>query len=221
MHTHVHRLTLGAAASVAALAVSAAAIAAPPMAEHAHGSSSAAAKAVALHGAMDKLWTDHVTWTRIVVTDFFSDAPSLKPDLARLLRNQVEIGDAVKPYYGAAAGNALTALLRTHIQEAVPVLAAARAGDKDKLTAALDAWSANGRRIAAFLHRANPASWPLAATTQMMSDHLKLTTNEAVAILERRWQASIVAYDAVREEILMMADTLANGIVEQFPSRFV
>jgi hypothetical protein len=218
MHARLHRLTLVAAASVAALVVATAAVAAPPMAGHMHGTSSA--KVVAFHQAMDKLWTDHVTWTRIVVTDFFADAPSLKPDLARLMRNQSEIGDAIKPYYGAAAGNALTALLRTHIKEAVPVLAAARAGDKEQLAAALTAWNANARQIAAFLSTANPASWPRAATTQMMSDHLKLTTNEAVAILQRRWQASIVAYDAVREEILMMADTLASGIVQQFPARF-
>jgi hypothetical protein len=57
---------------------------------------------------MDKLWTDHVTWTRIVITDFDSNAPDLKPDLARLLRNQVDIGNAIKPCYGAAAGKKLT-----------------------------------------------------------------------------------------------------------------
>jgi hypothetical protein len=51
-------------------------------------------KVIAIHEAMDKLWTDHVTWTRIVITHFDSNAPDLKPDLARLLRNQVDIGNA-------------------------------------------------------------------------------------------------------------------------------
>ena len=84
------------------------------------------AKVVAIHEAMDKLWTDHVTWTRIVITDFDSNAPDLRPDLARLLRNQVDIGNAIKPYYGAAAGNELTRLLHVHIMEAVPVLTYAK-----------------------------------------------------------------------------------------------
>src|SRR4051812_48956533 len=70
-------------------------------------------KVVALHEAMDRLWTDHVTWTRLVIVEFDANAPDLKPDLARLLRNQVEIGNAIKPYYGAAAGNQLTSLLHT------------------------------------------------------------------------------------------------------------
>jgi hypothetical protein len=177
-------------------------------------------KVVALHEAMDRLWTDHVTWTRIVITDFDANAPDLKPDLGRLLRNQVDIGNAIKPYYGAAAGNELTRLLHTHITEAVPVLTYAKDGDKAKLTQAMNTWSSNARQIAAFLAKANPKAWPLAATNSMMATHLALTTQEAVAHLEHHWAADITAYDQVRNEILMMADTLANGIVAQFPSRF-
>jgi hypothetical protein len=169
---------------------------------------------------MDKLWTDHVTWTRLVIVDYFAGAPSLQTDLARLLRNQTDIGNAIKPYYGAAAGAKLTSLLRTHIMEAVPVLAAAKVGDKAKLTRALNAWYANAHQIAALLSNANPANWPLAATTKMMRTHLQLTTAEAVAQLKGQWRASVAAYDKVRSEILMMADTLANGIVQQFPARF-
>jgi hypothetical protein len=178
------------------------------------------AKVVAFHEAMDKLWTDHVTWTRIVIINFDANAPDLKPDLTRLLRNQADIGNAIKPFYGAAAGRKLTLLLHTHIMEAVPVLAATKAGDKAKLAKALNAWYANAHQIAAFLTKANPANWPLSATTKMMNTHLKLTTNEAVAHLKRRWRADIAAYDQVRAEILMMAHTLANGIIKQFPSKF-
>src|SRR5262249_51658021 len=191
---------------------------APPMAMTMPMASTA--KVVAIHEAMDKLWTDHVTWTRIVISDFAANAPDLKPDLARLLRNQVEIGDAIKPYYGADAGNELTRLLHTHIMEAVPVLTYAKDGQKAKLAEAMNAWYANARQIAAFLSRANPKAWPLAATNSMMATHLALTTQEAVAHLEHRWVADIAAYDKVRDEILMMADTFATGIVAQFPSRF-
>jgi hypothetical protein len=178
------------------------------------------AKVVALHEAMDRLWTDHVAWTRNVIVDFAANAPGLKPDLARLLRNQVEIGNAIKPFYGAAAGAQLTRLLHAHIMEAVPVLDAAKAGDKPRLARALKAWYANAQQIAVFLSKANPDNWPLSATSSMMKTHLQLTTAEAVAHLNGRWNADIAAYDRVRAEILMMAHTLANGIVEQFPAKF-
>jgi hypothetical protein len=196
----------------------AALLAGPPA--HAASQTPSLTKVVAVHEAMDRLWTDHVTWTRLVILDFDANAPSLQADLARLLRNQADIGNAIKPYYGVAAGRKLTSLLHTHIMEAVPVLSAAKAGDQAKLAKAMKAWYANAHRIAAFLAEANPASWPLAATRKMMETHLKLTTNEAVAHLQGKWRADIAAYDKVRAEILMMAHTLADGIVAQFPGRF-
>jgi hypothetical protein len=102
----------------------------------------------------------------------------------------------------------------------VPVLAAAKAGNKAKLGSALKAWYANAHQIAAFLSTANPSNWPLSATTAMMNTHLKLTTTEAVAHLKGQWRADIAAYDRVRAEILMMANTLADGIIAQNAARF-
>src|SRR5919197_6012847 len=120
-------------------------------------------KAAVFRARMDKLWEDHITWTRMVIVDFAGGLPDLTTAEARLLRNQVDIGNAIKPYYGTAAGNKLTSLLRTHILEAVPVLVAAKDGDQPGLTKALAAWYANAHQIAAFLSSANPHNWPLGA----------------------------------------------------------
>jgi hypothetical protein len=177
-------------------------------------------KAVSLRTSMDKLWEDHITWTRMVIVDFAAGLPDLPNAEARLLRNQVDIGNAIKPYYGRAAGDKLTSLLRTHILEAVPVLQAAKAGDKAKLTAALNAWYANANQIAAFLSKANPRNWPLPMMRAMMKRHLALTTKEAVARLQGNWAADIAAYDQVHAEILQMSAMLSSGIVRQFAARF-
>jgi hypothetical protein len=178
------------------------------------------AKAVSLQLAMDKLWEDHVNWTRQVIVDFAAGLPDLKVAEARLLRNQTDIGNAIKPYYGAAAGAQLTALLRTHILQAVTVLQAAKAGDKAALERAQKAWYANANQIAAFLAKANPGNWKLGAMTSMMNVHLALTTQEAVARLQGRWQADAAAFDHVQDEILEMSHMLSSGIVAQFPARF-
>ena len=178
------------------------------------------AKAVSFRATMNKLWEDHIVWTRMVIVDFAAGLPDLQTAEARLLRNQTDIGNAVKPFYGAAAGNKLTSLLRTHILEAVPVLEAAKAGDKAKLTRALDAWYANARQIARFLSRANPRNWPLPMINTMMRQHLALTTKEATARLQGNWSADVAAYDQVHAEILKMADMLSSGIVRQFANRF-
>jgi len=215
---------LALAAAVAALSAAVVLLLSVGHAEQAHASMSRSpqlsTKAVALRTGMDKLWEDHITWTRMVIVDFAANLPDLKIAESRLLRNQADIGNAIKPYYGAAAGRKLTALLRTHILEAVPVLVAAKEGDKAGLTKALAAWYANANQIAAFLSRANPHSWPLPMMRTMMKRHLDLTTNEAVARLTGDWTADVRAYDQVHAEILSMSHMLSSGIVRQFPRRF-
>lgn len=183
-------------------------------------SSQVSAKASALRSGMDKLWEDHITWTRMVIVDFAAGLPDLKTAEARLLRNQTDIGNAIKPYYGRAAGNKLTSLLRTHILEAVPVLAAAKAGDKAKLTQALNAWYVNAQQIARFLNKANPHDWSFPMMSSMMKQHLALTTKEATARLQGNWSADVAAYDQVHAEILHMSEMLSSGIIRQFANRF-
>jgi len=177
-------------------------------------------KAVTLRTDMRKLWEDHVTWTRLAIISLESGTPDTEATVARLLRNQADIGNAIKPYYGNAAGNTLTQLLRTHILIAADVIAAAKAGDQQKLADAQARWDANADQIAATLNTVNPHYWKLGAMKAEMHRHLKLTTEEAVARLHGNWNADVVAYDKVVNHILHMSDMLTNGIVEQFPSRF-
>lgn len=184
------------------------------------GQQSLSPKAVAFTRAMDKLWEDHITWTRMVIVDFAANLPDLEQAEVRLLRNQAYIGNAIEPYYGTAAGKQLTKLLRTHILEAVPVLADAKAGDQTKLKPALKAWYANAHQIAVFLSRANPKSWPLPMMAKMMKRHLALTTDEGVARIDGHWKADIAAYDKVHGEILQMSSMLSSGIISQFPGKF-
>jgi len=53
-----------------------------------------------------------------------------------------------------------------------------------------------------------------------MHEHLNLTTQEAVARLHGDWAADVKAYDAVQQQILMMADALTMGLVKQFTEKF-
>ncbi len=60
-----------------------------------------------------RLWIDHVLWTSNYITSATTaGAEDQKQVLKRLLKNQEEIGNAVKPVYGEKAGNKLTALLK-------------------------------------------------------------------------------------------------------------
>jgi hypothetical protein len=175
---------------------------------------------LAFRNSMRVLWEQHVAWTRLAIVSFNGGLADLPATEARLLRNQVDIGNAVKPFYGEAAGDQLTGLLRQHILIAVDILGDAKAGHRHALNGDLKRWYANANTIAAFLHRANPHNWPLHEMRAMMHRHLKLTTDEAVAELTGKYPASVAAYDRVEREILGMADMLSTGIIKQFPHRF-
>jgi len=188
---------------------------------HAHHSQPALTpKAVAFRMDMRKLWEDHITWTRMAIIGLEEGTPDTDASVARLLQNQVDIGNAVKPFYGEAAGNALTGLLRDHILIAADVIAAAKAGDQTHLAQAQTRWFDNADQIAAALHRLNPHYWKLREMTAEMHRHLDLTTQEAVARLQHDWTGDVAAYDAVHLHILHMADMLSEGIIAQFPGRF-
>jgi hypothetical protein len=182
-----------------------------------HATSSAARE---LREGMRRLWVDHVTWTRLFIVSFVAELPDLSATTERLLQNQTDIGDAVKPFYGQEAGNELTELLNEHILTAADVLAAAKSGDTAAFEAANAAWYENAREIARFLHEANSRNWKLRDLRSMMREHLDLTLQEASAQLSGEYAASVALYDEVETEILHMADMLSDGIIAQFPRAF-
>ena len=192
--------------------------------DHAHRAMTAAAltpKAVRFHDAMRALWEIHGTYTERAIVDAVGGNPETNAVVARLLQNQVDIGNAVKPYYGKAGGNALTKLLKTHIHTAVATVLAAKSGNAAATKKAMAAFFANGNQVADFLHKANPKFWSLTAMRSMMRVHLNQVVSLAVDQIKGKYGAAINLYDAYIHHILVgMADMLSNGIIEQFPARF-
>ena len=192
-------------------------------ASHAHAGAQAGAvprtaAQLALHDEMRKLWEDHVTWTRLAIVTFAAEGqPGFGPTAARLLQNQVDIGDAIKPFYGEAAGNALTALLTDHITIAVELLQAAKDGDTSAFADAQERWYANSDDIADFLAEANPRFWPQSEMRAAMRMHLDQTLAEAAHELAGEHAASVADYDEIHEHILAMADLLSGGLIGAFP----
>jgi hypothetical protein len=172
-----------------------------------------------LKAALRRLWADHVIWTRQYVVAAVGDAPDVGAAAERLLKNQEDIGGAVVPFYGEAAGTALTELLKQHILIAVDLIDAAKAGDDTKFQAEDAKWTRNIEEIADLLSGANP-NWPKKDVVDLLALHLSLTKQEVVARLQKDWAADVEAFDQVFTEILTVSDVLADGIVKQFPDRF-
>ena len=169
--------------------------------------------------ALRKLWSDHVIWTREYIAAAVAGTPDADAAAGRLLKNQEDIGAAVAGFYGQAGGDKLTVLLKEHIMIAVDLVAAAKSGDNAAFATHDARWTSNIGDIARFLASANP-NWPEKEVLDLLALHLKLTKDEAVARITGDWAADVKAFDDIFTEIMVVADTLHDGIVAQFPDGF-
>ncbi|BFH62690.1 glycosyltransferase [Paenibacillus azoreducens] len=176
-------------------------------------------KMVQLKTDMQKVWIDHTIWTRSFIVSAVSNRPDVKDVLDRLLRNQQDIGNVIKPYYGEAAGNKLADLLREHILIAGKIVAAAKAGNQADVKKLEADWHRNADDIAKFLSAANP-NWQFKMLQDMLYTHLQLITEIVLDCLKGDWKADIAATDKNEIHMIHLADILTEGIVKQFPEKF-
>ncbi|WP_410770380.1 glycosyltransferase [Fontibacillus sp. BL9] len=172
-----------------------------------------------LASEMRKLWIDHVVWTRNYIVSAVDGLQDQKAVLARLLKNQQDIGDAIKPYYGEAAGNTLAELLKEHILIAGKIVDAAKSGQQAEVEKLNKEWHRNADDIAKFLNSLNPY-WTVKEFQTLLYHHLELITNALTARLNKDWNADIMAFDQGENHIIVLADALTRGIIRQFPDKF-
>jgi LysM repeat protein len=173
-----------------------------------------------LRNTLRLLWEQHVAWTRMVIISMASDLEDVDLVTRRLLRNPTDFEAVLRPLYGDAKSRRFADLLTEHLVIAAELVMAAKKGDSRAAADAERRWYDNANEIAAFLQSINPF-WSRAEFMDMLHEHLALTKSEAVSRLNKDFSADIALYDEIEKQALMMADAMANGIVRQFPARFL
>lgn len=166
-----------------------------------------------------KLWSDHAFWTSKFIISDVANLEDKNKVLERLLKNQDDIGNSIKPYYGEEAGNKLAWLLKEHIKMAGAIVDAAKVGNKEDLDKYNKLWFQNADQIVNFLSVANP-KWSKKELKDMFYEHLRLVTDQVVARINKNWDDDINAYDKGLGHLLKIADTISDGVVKQFPDKF-
>lgn len=173
---------------------------------------------VKLHDEMRKLWTDQVTWTRSYIASSIDGLPDQNKLLERLLQNQVDIGNAIKPFYGEDSGNQLAQLLSEHVLLIGKILDAAKSNNQVELKSHNTEWYQNADDIANLLSGLN-ANWSLNVLRDMLHTHLQLVTDVLDARLNKDWDADFTAFDKGIDHIWQVADVLSDGVIKQYPDQ--
>jgi hypothetical protein len=163
---------------------------------------------------LERLWIEHVLWTRAFLVSTASGFGDLGDVTNRLLRNPQDFADALRPFYGARAQR-FGDLLKEHLLIAGDLVNAAKAGDAKTASQLRMRWYANADSIADLLGSINPY-WNSQAWRTLLYDHLKMTEDEATQILKGQYAQSIAQYDAIQNEAVRMGEYMAAGIMDQF-----
>jgi hypothetical protein len=163
--------------------------------------------------ALRKLFAAHVRRTRNYLYALVTGKPeAVLAELRQgLLRNVDEIGSALKPGAGDAAGSRLAALLREHVGIAAELFAALKAGDKGAFGRANSRWYNNATEVAAYMAALGP-KWPRSDGTALLHKQLKLTTDEAEAMNAKDWMAFSEAYRRAFNHMIRFADFVSAGL---------
>jgi len=178
------------------------------------------AKVVATDAAVRSLWVNHIFWVRnVVVATLAKRGDEAKVAEAEVVANAHGIGDAIKPFYGDKAGDALFELLAGHYGAVKAYLAAAASSDKagqDKATADL---LANADKIATFLSGANP-NLPKDTVLGLLQAHGGHHIDQIQQLKAGQYAEEAQTWAAMQEHMYVIADALTGAIAKQFPDKF-
>lgn len=165
------------------------------------------------------LWQEQIFWTRMAIVSIIQDSEDKGPILDRLLRSSEDMTETLVPYLGNETASDYGDLTKEHLQIATEMVTAAVKNDQTAFEDANARWYENADEIAAFENTTIP-KLALDERKAMWHEHLNLTNNEIIELLNEDYSTSIDTFDLIEEQANMMADSLANGVIQQFPERF-
>lgn len=172
-------------------------------------------KQIILFNTFRKLWEQHVVWTRAFVISSAEDLADIEFVTERLLRNPADFAEALEVYYGEKVAGDFERLLTDHLLIAAEIVNAIKTGDTQTAQEQRVKWFQNADDIAALLAAINPY-WDERQWREMLYQHLELLEDQIAFRFGGRYREDVRIFDSIEEQALMMGDTMARGIINQF-----
>jgi len=196
----------------------------PVFAQHAEhvvvGQAPASAQVAETGAALRDLWVGHIFWVRNVVVDTFAGNKKAAAEAEKeVVVNAKAIAGAIEPYYGKEASEKLFDLLAGHYGAVKQYLEATAADSKTKQGTAFNNLTGNASEIAKFLSDANP-NLPYATLNGLLLAHGGYHIQQIKQLHGKQYVEEAQTWEAMKNQIYVIADALAGAIAKQFPGKF-
>ena len=169
---------------------------------------------------MEILLVDNTMLQRELIINIIDNRSGNDEAIENLRKKQIDIGNALRPYYRDEITNQLTKLLDGHVTASIEFFKAVKNEDANDLETAKQKWYTNADSILMYLD----GSAPFVSSnemTQAVHELLSATIDEALAHLKKNSTAETTAYEKVHGQIIIIADMFADAVIKQFPEKFI
>lgn len=166
------------------------------------------------------LWLGHIFWVRDAAKAMLTgNTQEASVAEAQVLSDARQIANSLEPYYGKSASDKMLTLLSGHWNGVKAHIQAVHKNDAKAQQAAMTQLNANADEIATFLSGANP-NLPKDTLRSMLVTHIGHHASQNAQLKAKKYSEEARTWDAMRQHIYDLADTLGDGIAKQFPDKF-
>ncbi|MBF0518328.1 MAG: hypothetical protein HQK92_01240 [Nitrospirae bacterium] len=171
--------------------------------------------------ALRDLYSGHIFWVRnVVFATKYGNKAAAKVAEEQVVQNAKAIGESITPYYGKDASEKLFKLFAGHYGAVKDYMNATFAGKKGAQKAAVDKLTKNADELATFLSSANP-NWPKDTLFSALVAHGGHHIAQIDDLSKKDFDSEAKIWETMKEHMYVISDLLADGILKQFPEKFM
>lgn len=168
-----------------------------------------------LRNVIQLLWSQNILWTRFLIISIISKLNDIEVVTNRLFENPRDFANVFKIYYGDIIADEFENLLREHLSLTIALINSYITSNSSAIQELEKQWYENANQLALFLSNINPY-WDKQMLQNVLYYHLDLTKDEILKRLNGQYAADVYLYDFIETHTHMIADIMANGIINQF-----
>jgi hypothetical protein len=169
--------------------------------------------------AARRLMEDQLAYTRNYIISEIGGLRDTGAVQDRLMKNQDDMSNMIKGYYGDDAGTKLSSLLHDSVNNVVGVVQAAKGKNQKALSDAQAKATGTADEIASFFANVN-TNLNKDDVSASLHKQLDFITAQANARVKKDWKSDIDAYDQGEDEALKLSDMMVDAIAKQYPDKF-